>query len=257
MDALNFLESERHLEFDVGGRIGVVGEFLMVVIAVFLVAEAEGLVPAETEFLPFLEPLHLGTGANEELHLHLLELSHAEDELTGNYFVTESLAYLGDAEGDAHTACLLHVEVVDKDALGGLGTEIDCHRAVGCGAHLGFEHEVELAYFCPVLGAGNGAYDLFVDNYLAEAVEVAVIHCLCKTLVEGVASGNDVEHAGICLTEHGFVEVLAEAFGCFCHFLVDLLVHLGDVILDEHIGTIAFLGVFVVNERIVESVDVA
>ncbi len=55
--AFHLFESERHLEFDVGCCIGIVGQLLVVVIAVFLVAEAEGLMPAESclspEFKPF------------------------------------------------------------------------------------------------------------------------------------------------------------------------------------------------------------
>ncbi len=75
--ALYLLEAEWHLELDVGGRVGIVGQFLMVVVAVFLVTHAEGLVPFEAPFFPLLEPLELLAGAHEELHLHLLELAHS------------------------------------------------------------------------------------------------------------------------------------------------------------------------------------
>ena len=45
MDPFHFLEAERHTEFDVSGGVGVMGQLLMVVIAVFFIAETECLVP--------------------------------------------------------------------------------------------------------------------------------------------------------------------------------------------------------------------
>ncbi len=153
VDAFHFLESERHLEFDVGGCVGVVGQLVVVVIAIFLVAHAESLVPLQAPLFPVFKPFEFLARTHEELHLHLLELAHAEDELACHDLVAERFAYLGYAEGEAHTAGLLHVEVVDKYALCGLGAEIYCHGAVGRRSHLGAEHEVELAYFRPVLGA--------------------------------------------------------------------------------------------------------
>ena len=135
--ALHFLESERHEELYIGSGVGVVGELLVVVVAIFVIAEAEGLVPAQTPFFPVCEPLHLGAGTHEELHLHLLELAHTEDKLTGHYLVAEGFAYLRDTEGDAHTACFLYVEIVDEDALSRFGAQIYFHRAVGGRAHLG------------------------------------------------------------------------------------------------------------------------
>ena len=60
-------------------------------------------------------------GCHEELHLHLFELPHAEDELPRHDLVAESLAGLGDPEGDLHPAGLHHIQEIDKDALGGFG----------------------------------------------------------------------------------------------------------------------------------------
>ena len=81
--------------------------------------------PVEAFFLPFLEPFEFGAGAHEELHLHLFELSHTEDELAGDNLVSERLACLGYAERHFHAACLLHVEVVDEDALCCLWAQVD------------------------------------------------------------------------------------------------------------------------------------
>jgi hypothetical protein len=60
-------------------------------------------------------------GLDEELHLHLLELAGAEDEVAGRDLVAEALADLADAERRLLARRLLHVEVVDEDALRGLG----------------------------------------------------------------------------------------------------------------------------------------
>src|SRR5215211_5898026 len=66
--------------------------------------EAEAKVPPQALLLPVLEPLHvpalrrLRFRIDEELHLHLLELARAEDEVPGRDLVPERLADLRDAE---------------------------------------------------------------------------------------------------------------------------------------------------------------
>ena len=152
MDALEFLEAEGELKLDVGGGVGIVGQFLVVVEAVLLIAQSEGLVPLQTGLFPLGEPLKLGTWTHEELHLHLLKLPHAEDELTGHYLVAEGLAYLGYSERNLHTACLLDIEEVDEYTLCCLGTQVDDTVLAGYIAELGGEHQVELTHLGPVLG---------------------------------------------------------------------------------------------------------
>ena len=49
------------------------------------------------------------------------------------------------------------------------------------------------------------------------------------------------ENPGIGFTEHRLIKALAETFGSLSHFLINLLVDFGNLILDEHIGTITFL----------------
>ena len=132
-----------------------------------IVAEAQGLVPLQADFLPLLEPLQLGAGLYEELHFHLLEFAHAEDELACHDFVTEGLTDLCNTEGNFHAARLLYVQVVDENALCRLGTEVHFHGAIGCRTHFGGEHQVELAYLGPVLRAADGANDFLVEDDLA------------------------------------------------------------------------------------------
>ena len=47
VDAFYLLEAKGHLKLDVGSSIGVVSQLLVVVVAILLVAETEGLVPAQ------------------------------------------------------------------------------------------------------------------------------------------------------------------------------------------------------------------
>ncbi len=75
--------------------------------------------------------------------------------------------------------------------------------------------------------------------------------------MQGVAFALVFEHVRVGLAEHGFVEALAEAFAGLGHFLVYLLVEFGYGVFDEHVGAIAFLGILVVDEGVVESVYVA
>ena len=181
--AFDFLESEGHTEFDIGGGVGVVCQFVVVVEAIFFIAHAEGFVPGQTPFFPLLEPLDFLAGTYKELHLHLLEFAHTEDELASDNLVAEGLAYLRDAEGYAHTAGLLDVEVVDKDTLSCLGTQVYGHGAVGGAAHFGAEHQVELTHVGPVLGAGYGADDFFVNDDLAQFGQIVVVHSFGVALV--------------------------------------------------------------------------
>ena len=256
VDTFHFLETEGHQELDVGSGIGIVRQFLVVMEAIFLIAQAEGFVPTEAELFPMFEPLHLGAGFYEELHLHLFKLAHTEDKLASHYLVTEGFTYLCDTERYLHATGLLNVEVVDEYTLCRLGTEVDLHGAVGGRAHLGLEHEVELTHVGPVACAADGAYYLFVQDDLFEFIEVVVVHGLLVALVQGIKVLLVLEYARVRLTEHSLIKTLAETFGGFLDFLVDLLLYLAELIFDEYVGAVTFLGVTVVDERIIESIYV-
>ena len=49
------------------------------------------------------------------------------------------------------------------------------------------------------------------------------------------------EHARICLAEEVGIEALAETFGGLSHFFFYFIIDFGYLVLDEHIGAIAFL----------------
>ena len=255
VDALHLLESEWHAELHVCSGVGVMGKFVVVVEAIVLCSESQSLMPCHACLLPFLKPLQFGARLDEELHLHLLELPHAEDELPGHDFVAESLAYLCDAERYFHASRLLHVEVVDKDALSSFRSEIDFAGRIGDGTHLRGEHEVELPHIGPVLRAADGVDDFLVDDDLTEFIEVGTLHGCGETRMERVALGLQFRNSRAGLQELLLVEGVLEALAGFFHLLLYLLVILRHLVLDEHVGAITFLGVTVVDEWVVEGVD--
>ncbi len=257
VDTLYLLETERHLELDVGSGIGIMSELLMVVVTILFIAQPQRLVPFQAGLLPFLEPFKFRSGTHEELHFHLLELTHTENKLTRHNLVAESLADLGDTEGDAHAAGFLHVEVVDKYTLCRFGTEIYIHRTVSSRTHLGFEHKVELAHISPVLGAADGIHDFLVDDNLTQLVEIVIIHRIGETLVKGVAFRFMLHHAGIGLAEQRFVEILAKTFAGLCHLLLYFIFDFGYLLFNKHICTVTLLRVAVINQRVVKCVNMA
>ena len=62
------------------------------------------------------------------------------------------------------------------------------------------------------------------------------------------------QHARIRLTEHRFVELVTKTLASLVHLFLHLLVILGELLLDEHVGTIALLRIAVVNQRVVEGI---
>ncbi len=213
--------------------------------------------PGHAGLLPAVPPHHLLARAHEELHLHLLELAHAENELTRHDLVAERLADLCDTERQLHAARLLHVEEIDKDALRRLRTEVDRVGAFGQRADLRGEHQVELAHLGPVARARHGANDLAVEDDLAQLGQVAGVHRLGETRMHGVALRERLGHAGRGLAVLGLVERLAEALAGLGHLFLHLLVLAGDPVLDQHVGAVALLRILVIDQRIVEGAHVA
>ena len=88
----------------------------------------------------------LGFGRrDEELHLHLLELARAEDEVSGRDLVAEGLADLRDPERRALARELEHVLEVDEDPLRGLRAQVRGRAGRLDRPDGRFEHEVEVA----------------------------------------------------------------------------------------------------------------
>ena len=110
-----------------------------------LLLHAEGKQELMAVILPVFVPFYLGAGLTEEFQLHLLELAGTEGKVAGGYLIAEGLAHLSYAEGQLPAGSALYVFKVYKDALRGLGAEVDLAGSVLIYALEGLEHHVELA----------------------------------------------------------------------------------------------------------------
>ena len=112
------------------------------------------------EAAPVVEPLQIGARLAEELQLHLLELTDAEDEVAGGDLIAEGLADLANAEGQLFPGGTLHIYEVDENALRSFGTEINGVLCVLGHALEGLEHQVKLTDIGEVVLAAGGAGDV-------------------------------------------------------------------------------------------------
>ena len=257
VDTLQFLEAEGEVELNIGRGVGVVGQFLVIVETVVLGTHSQVHMPLHAGFLPFFEPFQFRSRFDEELHFHLLEFTHAENELSGYDFVTESFPDLGDTERNLHTACFLHVQVVHENTLGGLRTQINQVGTIGRGTHGGGEHQVELTDLGPVAGSRYRADDVAIDDDLAIFGKVVGLFSGHIAVVHLVPLGLFAQDIGVGRAELGLVEGLAEFLASLCHLFFNLLFDFAQVILDQDIGAIAFFGIFVVDQRVVKGTHVA
>ena len=110
-----------------------------------LALDAELHVPLHALLEPVLVPLRRLVRGREELHLHLLELERAEDEVPGGNLVSKRLADLRDPERRLAAGVTERGLEVEEDALRGLGTQVDGRAGLLDRSDGGLEHEVELA----------------------------------------------------------------------------------------------------------------
>ena len=66
-----------------------------------------------------------------------------------------------------------------------------------------------------------------------------------------------LENTRVCLTEFCLIESVAKLLGRFGYLLIDFLLDLSQVILDQHVGTVSFLRILVIDQRVVERVHMA
>src|ERR1035437_1018534 len=110
---------------------------------------------------PFVAPVLMTTRAvcrwDEELKLHQLELSCAEDEVAGCDLVSECLPELGDPERRPAPRGGEDVEDVHEHALSRVVPEVGNRRGAFDRSGVGWNHEVDGPGLCQVLGAAIGA----------------------------------------------------------------------------------------------------
>ena len=83
------------------------------------------------------------------------------------------------------------------------------------------------------------------------------IHHLLVALMKSIALLLSLTNTLRSLAILGLVEAVAKTLTGFLHLLLNLVVVLGNLLLDEHIRTITLFGVAVVNEGIVERIHMA
>ena len=213
VDALELFEAHREVEFDVASGIGVVGQFHVVVEPVVLLAEAKGFVPIDSGVFPVVVPRLLRARLDEELHLHLLEFTHAENELARDDLVAEGLANLRNPKRQLHPPALLHVQVVHEDALRRFRTEVNHAGVATDGTELGLEHQVELTHVGPVLRTANGASDAEVFDEGLHSGQVLGVHRGLEAGVDVVDFALAAQDLRVRLAELSLVKGVAEALG--------------------------------------------
>src|SRR5207244_10537632 len=122
-EPLELRPADRKEVFDVARRARVVRKLVLLVrpYAQVALAQAVARVPAVALVDPVLVPAVGLVRRDEILHLHLLELARAEEEVAGRDLVPERLADLRNAEGRLAARELQHVLEVDEDGLRRLG----------------------------------------------------------------------------------------------------------------------------------------
>ena len=151
-DSLELEPADREQVLEVARRARVVRQLRRLVRTDTQMARTEPEVeePAISRLDPVLEPLRRVGGWHEELHLHLLELPQAEEEVPGRDLVAEALADLRDPERRLHAQRRGDVLEVDEDPLCRLGAEVRARGVVEHRPDLRLEHEVERARLCQV-----------------------------------------------------------------------------------------------------------
>ncbi len=212
--------------------------------------------PIQSALFPSFIPLHFSAGAHEELHFHLFELTHAEDELTRHDFISKGLTYLCNTKWDFHAAGFLHVEVIQENSLSGLRAQVQRSRILGNRTQLCAEHKVELAYIGPIHRSTHWTLDFLVLDQLLYICEIFRFHRFHESVHDGSDLVLVAHHARVGAQVLLLIEALAKSLFSLFDFLLYLLSNLLYMVLDQHIRAVALLTVFVVDQRIIKSIHV-
>ena len=213
--------AEGEQELEVGGRLGIEGQLLGLVVpqAQVFFFDAQAQQPVLAERAPVVEPLQVLAGLAEELQLHLLELAHAEDEVAGGDLVAEALADLADARGQLLAGGAHGVLEVHEDALGRFGPQVQLRRRILVHALEGLEHQVELANAGEILLAADGADDVVLrDEAFKLLVRPAVAGLLALGEVLDELVGAEAGLAGLAV--HQRIVEAADVAGSHPHLAV-------------------------------------
>ena len=175
-DPFELIPAPREQVFDIARTRAVVAQFVIVMGPQLdlrrIHAEVE--IPVHTGLAPVLVPLLTFRRRDEELHLHLLELTSAEHEVARRDLVSERLPDLGDTERWALPTRVEHVGEVDEHALRRLGPKVNLRGGLGDRPGVGLEHQVELACLREGALAPAGRADVGIVELVEAMPSVAV-----------------------------------------------------------------------------------
>ncbi len=146
VSAVYFAPAEGEKEFYVAGRLCVMGKLFMIVITQVFFGNAQIHIEFLAELFKEIVQLAVLSLLTEGLEFHLFKFDGTEGEVSGSYFVSESLTYLSYGERQLGSHGALYVKEVYVFPLGIFGAEVDNALAVGGNAPVCLEHQVEFAY---------------------------------------------------------------------------------------------------------------
>ena len=125
------------------------------------------------------------------LHLHLLELTASEYEVSYGYLVPESLSGLSYSEGKILSGGSYDVLELSKDRLTGFRSQIHNGAFILQGSHESFEHQTEISRFCE-LSSAFGA-DITIHMVLTEpAVAFLAVHKRVVKILQVAGRSPDI-----------------------------------------------------------------
>ena len=204
VNAFQFLESKWEFKLNVHSRIGVVRQVVVVFETQFF-GRGDRSVPGHTALFPGIVPIHFGARTHKELHFHLLEFAHSENELTRHDLIPESFPDLRYAKRNFLACGFLHILEIHKYALCGFRAQVQ-FAVISCVRHLCRKHQVELAYLGPIARAGIWFSNIQFFNQGLEIGHVVCFQGIGQTSFCVLCLLRVFKHPWICFTEHFFIE---------------------------------------------------
>ncbi len=180
---------------------------------------------------PFIIIFLIRSGFHKILHFHLFKFPHSEYKLPGNHLIAKSFSDLCDTKRNFLAGSIHHILKIHKNSLCRFRTQIHSVIIVSRRgrAKLSFKHQIKLTHIGPVKSPRFGCPDLIFYNQLV------------KIFAQTFARARRIQQF---LKFIGFL--LLTIFTKFC-----------DMFFYQHICPIPFIGLFVINHRIVKPLHVS
>src|SRR3989338_710831 len=117
MHSLQLIPAERIFILDIPRIFGVKNQIFMPLPTQFFLFYSKTVIISHPFFSPFFICRGSFFGRHKVLHFHLFKFALAEQKLPRTYFIAESLAYLGDTEGNGIHSGSQHVFIIYKNSL--------------------------------------------------------------------------------------------------------------------------------------------